>query len=245
MKIIALFLLSLLFSCQGGKEVTPKSEEDKTFYAMGAMLGQRLATLSLSDKELSMVVQGFRDASREKELQVKGREYHLKIQQTFRERIKIKAKQAKKEGVTYMEKFLKEEGAQKTESGMAYKITKKGSGKSPKATDLVRVHYHGTLVNGKVFDSSVERGNPVNFPLNQVIKCWTEGVQKLNKGSKATLVCPSNLAYGESGAPPRIPGGATLIFEVELLEILPPDKKSKKSRKSKRRSKGKHKGHKH
>ena len=87
------------------------------------------------------------------------------------------------------------------------------------ATDVVSVHYHGTLPDGKVFDSSVQRGQPAEFPLNQVIPCWTEGVQKMKVGGKARLVCPSTIAYGDQGRPPVIPGGATLVFEVELLEV--------------------------
>jgi len=94
-----------------------------------------------------------------------------------------------------------------------------GSGPSPSATDTVQVHYHGTFPDGRVFDSSVERGKPASFPLNRVIACWTEGVQKMKVGGKAKLVCPPALAYGERGAPPTIPPNATLIFEVELLAI--------------------------
>src|SRR5581483_6942048 len=102
-------------------------------------------------------------------------------------------------------------------SGLVLVPMKDGSGESPKPTDRVKVHYHGTLIDGKVFDSSVQRGQPATFGLNQVIPCWTEGVQKLKVGGKAKLVCPSDIAYGDSGRPPQIPGGATLVFEVELL----------------------------
>jgi FKBP-type peptidyl-prolyl cis-trans isomerase FkpA/FKBP-type peptidyl-prolyl cis-trans isomerase FklB len=97
---------------------------------------------------------------------------------------------------------------------------KVGTGPSPAATDKVKVHYHGTLTDGTVFDSSVQRGEPITFPLDGVIGCWTEGVQKMKVGGKARLVCPSETAYGERGAPPRIKPGATLVFEVELLEIV-------------------------
>ena len=94
-----------------------------------------------------------------------------------------------------------------------------GSGPSPGATDVVRVHYHGTFPDGQVFDSSVKRGEPASFPLNRVIPCWTQGLQQMKVGGKAKLVCPPDLAYGPSGAPPTIPPNATLVFEVELLEI--------------------------
>ena len=97
----------------------------------------------------------------------------------------------------------------------------------PKATDTVEVHYEGKLINGEIFDSSLQRGKPVTFPLNQVIKGWTEGVQKVKEGGKIKLVIPSDLAYGTNGAPPKIPGGATLVFEVELLKIVKAEEKKK------------------
>ncbi len=113
-----------------------------------------------------------------------------------------------------------EKGAVKTESGMVYRSLKDGTGASPKETDVVRVHYRGTLPDGKEFDSSIARGQPAEFPLNRVIKCWTEGVQRMKVGGKARLTCPSSLAYGERGTPGGpIPPNATLIFEVELLGI--------------------------
>ena len=111
-----------------------------------------------------------------------------------------------------------EKGAIKTDSGMVYRSLKDGSGASPKETDVVNVHYRGTLPDGKEFDSSIKRGQPAEFPLNRVIKCWTEGVQKMKVGGKAKLTCPPSVAYGERGTPGGpIPPNATLIFEVELL----------------------------
>jgi FKBP-type peptidyl-prolyl cis-trans isomerase len=108
-----------------------------------------------------------------------------------------------------------------TASGLKYQVLKQGTGTvSPKATDTVKVHYHGTLLDGTVFDSSVQRGQPASFPLTGVIKCWTEGVQMMKVGGKSKLTCPSSLAYGDKGAPPTIKPGSTLIFEVELLEIV-------------------------
>lgn len=109
---------------------------------------------------------------------------------------------------------------EKTASGIVISTLKEGSGASPKASETVKVHYRGTLTNGKEFDSSYSRGQPATFPLNRVIPCWTEGVQKIKVGGKAKLVCPSNLAYGSRGVPGTIPPDSTLVFEVELLEIL-------------------------
>lgn len=119
----------------------------------------------------------------------------------------------------YLDKAATEPGAQTTSSGLVYRVVTAGSGASPKATDTVKVHYRGTLISGKEFDSSYARNEPAEFPLNRVIPCWTEGVQMMKVGGKSRLVCPSSIAYGEGGAPPDIPGGATLIFEIELLGI--------------------------
>ena len=117
------------------------------------------------------------------------------------------------------EKAAAEKGAVKTPSGMVYRALTEGSGASPKETDVVRVHYKGTFPDGKEFDSSHKRGQPTEFPLNRVIKCWTEGVQRMKVGGKAKLTCPPSLAYGEKGAGGTIPPNATLQFEVELLAI--------------------------
>ena len=118
-----------------------------------------------------------------------------------------------------VDKAAAEKGAVKTESGMVYRSLKDGTGASPKETDIVSVHYRGTFPDGKEFDSSHKRGQPTEFPLNRVIKCWTEGVQKMKVGGKAKLTCPPSLAYGERGAGSAVPPNATLVFEVELLGI--------------------------
>ncbi len=118
-----------------------------------------------------------------------------------------------------IEKAAAEKGAVKTPSGMVYQSLTEGTGASPKETDVVRVHYKGTFPDGKEFDSSYKRGQPTEFPLNRVIKCWTEGVQRMKVGGKAKLTCPPSLAYGEKGAGGTIPPNATLQFEVELISI--------------------------
>jgi FKBP-type peptidyl-prolyl cis-trans isomerase FkpA len=126
----------------------------------------------------------------------------------------------KEKGKAFLEAAAKEPGVQAQASGLLYTEVKKGDGPSPQPTDQVKVHYRGTLTDGTEFDSSYKRNEPATFPLNGVIKCWTEGVGKMAVGGKAKLVCPSDIAYGDSGRPPVIPPGATLVFEVELLEIV-------------------------
>jgi FKBP-type peptidyl-prolyl cis-trans isomerase FkpA len=123
-------------------------------------------------------------------------------------------------GKAFAEKAAKEKGAEKTATGLVYLSLKDGTGASPAITDTVKVHYRGTLIDGKEFDSSYKRNAPAEFALNGVIKCWGEGVQKMKIGGKAKLTCPSSIAYGDGGAPGgAIPPGSTLTFEIELLEI--------------------------
>lgn len=119
----------------------------------------------------------------------------------------------------YLDKAAKEPGAVKTPTGLIYREMRPGSGAFPTPSDLVKVNYRGTLINGTEFDSSYKRNEPATFPLNRVIPCWTEGLQRMKAGGKSQLVCPASIAYGDRGSPPLIPGGATLIFEVELLSI--------------------------
>ena len=132
---------------------------------------------------------------------------------------KTPAEKNKAEGEAFLTEIKTTDGVKTTASGLAYKVLTAGTGPSPKATDQVTVHYTGKLINGKVFDSSVERGQPATFPLNRVIPGWTEGLQLMKKGGKSVFYIPSNLAYGERGAGGVIPPNATLIFEVELKEI--------------------------
>ena len=219
--------MSLSTSCQQ-QTATPKTDEDKTFYTMGSLMGTRLKSIDLTENEISMIVQGLKDSANGKESQVDLNKYRGEVQGIFRKRMQKNTDKFKVSGAKYLENFLAKEGGKKTESGIGYKILKDGSGKKPKSTDSVEVHYHGTLIDGKVFDSSVDRKKKVSFPLNRVIKCWTEGMQLIGVGGKIRLVCPSELAYGDNGAPPRIPGGSTLIFDVELFSINSESKKEKK-----------------
>jgi FKBP-type peptidyl-prolyl cis-trans isomerase FkpA len=196
-------------------------DEAKVLYGLGQVMAMQLAQFGLSEADLAQIQKGLTDGVMKKGEPINQQVLMPQIQKLAADRA---ARQAKVE-MASAEEFLKakaaEAGAVKTESGLIYKELKAGTGASPAETDKVKVHYHGTLRSGEVFDSSVERGQPASFALNQVIKCWTEGVQKMKAGGKAQLVCPSSIAYGERGAPPRIPPGAALVFEVELLEINP------------------------
>jgi FKBP-type peptidyl-prolyl cis-trans isomerase FkpA len=197
-----------------------KSEDDKALYALGYALADRLAPFALTAAELELVKAGLSDAVLGRERKADPRDQMGRIQQLRTARAATVAAAEKKTGDAYMAKAAAATGARKTDSGLVVTTLKPGAGPSPKATDKVKVHYHGTLIDGSVFDSSVQRGQPATFPLNGVIKCWTEGVQLMKVGGKSRLVCPAELAYGDRGAPPRIKPGATLIFEVELLEIV-------------------------
>jgi len=197
-----------------------KSDDDKALYAIGVALADRLAPFALSAAELELVKAGLADAVLGRERKADPRDQMAKIQQLRTARAATVAAAEKKTGDAYLAKAATATGARKTDSGLVLTTLKPGTGPAPKATDKVKVHYHGTFTDGSVFDSSVQRGQPATFPLNGVIKCWTEGVQQMKVGGKSRMVCPPNLAYGDRGAPPRIKPGATLVFEVELLEIL-------------------------
>jgi len=219
--------LAVAMTCFGCSKSTPPpattgeltTEEDKTLYALGSAIGRNLGPFDLSEAELEKVKVGLADAALHKDPKLDASTYFPKIQELQNTRIAAASEKEKKAGEEFLTKAASEPGAQKTASGLVYSVIKEGTGPAPQATDTVKVHYHGTLTNGKVFDSSVERKEPATFPLNGVIPCWTEGVQLMKVGGKSRLVCPSAIAYGDRGAPPDIKPGSTLVFEVELLGI--------------------------
>lgn len=151
----------------------------------------------------------------EQELQQAYQQFQKEMQQKQLDQ----AKTAQSSSDNFLAENAKKPGVKTTASGLQYKITKEGTGKQPTATSVVTVHYKGQLVDGKVFDSSIERGQPIEFPLNQVIPGWTEGLQLMKEGGKATLYIPSQLGYGEQGVPGMIPANSTLIFDVELIKV--------------------------
>jgi len=196
----------------------PKTEDEKAFYALGVHLNKQISVFDMSPEELKYVQQGMSDANAGKKLAAEPEANMQKLGLLAQSRMVRTTEKQKELSKTFLEKAATEKGAQKTASGMIYTEIKAGTGAQPKASNFVKVHYIGTLIDGKEFDSSVKRGQPVEFPLDKVIPCWTEGVGMMKAGGKAKLICPSNIAYGDQGRPPIIPGGATLIFEVELLD---------------------------
>ncbi|MGZ5428761.1 MAG: FKBP-type peptidyl-prolyl cis-trans isomerase, partial [Thermoanaerobaculia bacterium] len=180
---------------------------------------QNLGPLKLTASELTSLQEGLADGVLGRTPKVNLATYGPKLQEFAKTRLGAAAAGEKKAGAAFVAKEAAQPGAVKQPTGFVYNEVKAGTGPVPKATDKVKVHYRGALIDGTVFDSSIERGEPVTFPLTGVIACWTQGLQLMKTGGKARLVCPSELAYGDAGSPPKIKGGATLVFEVELLSI--------------------------
>ncbi len=227
LKIVALAATLATIGCQQTAPADPAAslttDDQKSIYAFGAavgkQVGQQTAQIRLTPEEMEIFRAGFSDALSGKEPAVVITDFQDTFQKLAEARIAIGADEAKKAGEDLLASAAKEPGAVQTGSGLIFHTLTPGTGPSPKATDTVRVHYHGTLTDGKVFDSSVDRGEPAEFGLGGVIPCWTEGVQLMKVGEKARLICPAAIAYGDRGAGATIPPGSTLIFEVELLAI--------------------------
>lgn len=208
-----------------------KQFNDKASYALGALFGTNLHEVIHSQKGIitydnNRVIAGVQDVlngkidlAKDEKLQATLQSIQEKLQQAEKQKLAEISDKAKSEGDKFRADFAKQKDVKKTASGLLYRIEEAGKGDAIKATDTVTVHYTGKLTDGKIFDSSKERGQPAQFKLNQVIKGWTEGLQLIKKGGKITLVIPPELAYGEQGAGPVITPNATLYFDVEVLDV--------------------------
>ncbi|MCX6154490.1 MAG: FKBP-type peptidyl-prolyl cis-trans isomerase [Candidatus Kapabacteria bacterium] len=227
--ICGLILFVLATVASNAEKVVLKSSNDSLSYALGMSIGASLNQDSIK-LNVSIMAQAISDMfkSNTTALTQEGmREIIGNLQKEITEkRSQVRAAQgdaAKKKGEEFLTANKVKSGVKVTASGLQYKVNKSGTGATPKATDKVSVHYTGTLIDGTKFDSSVDRGQPIEFPVNGVIKGWTEALQLMKEGDKWTLYIPSGLAYGDQGAGGSIPPNSTLIFDVELLKVLPAD----------------------
>ena len=200
---------------------------DKLSYGLGLGIGQQLAQMNIEGLSIDDFADAIRDVINGNKLKVEHREAQQIVQNYFAQQEQKlqaeraeKGKAAKEEGEKYLVENAKKEGIITTASGLQYKVLKEGTGKQPKATDKVRCHYEGFLIDGTVFDSSYKRGEPATFPLQQVIAGWTEGLQLMQEGAKYRFFIPYRLGYGAGGAGASIPPYAALIFDVELIQVV-------------------------
>lgn len=205
-------------STTGSETVALQTDQDRILYALGLAIGGNVREFQLTEAELAFVADGMADAVLGREAKVDLQTWGPRIQGLVQERAAAAAGVERTAADAFVAEQARQPGAEQLASGVVFIPVTEGTGENPTAESTVRVHYHGTLRDGSVFDSSVERGEPISFPLSGVIPCWTEGVQKIKVGGKAKLVCPSSTAYGDQGSG-SIPGGAALMFEVELLAI--------------------------
>jgi FKBP-type peptidyl-prolyl cis-trans isomerase FklB len=210
-------------ACNGQKKMdknaTLKTEMDSVSYSLGVSIGSNLKGQGFEKLNFAAMMKAMEDVYGDGKTTISEEQANMFIQSYFQKLMDKKSEAAKADGVKFLEENKKKEGVQTTASGIQYKVNTMGTGPKPLATDRVKVHYTGKLIDGTVFDSSVERGEPAVFPLNGVIPGWTEALQLMPVGSKWTIFLPSDLAYGERGAGQQIPPHSTLIFEVELISI--------------------------
>jgi FKBP-type peptidyl-prolyl cis-trans isomerase FklB len=210
-------------ACNGQKKMDKntslKTEIDTVSYSLGVNIGQNLKGQGFGNINVAAMMKAMEDVMGDKMLAINENEANMYIQNYYQALMDEKSAEGRKAGEAFLVENAKKAGVTTTASGLQYEVIKMGEGPKPAATDKVTVHYHGTLTDGTVFDSSVERGQPATFPLNGVIAGWTEALQLMPVGSKFRIFLPSDLAYGERGAGQMIGPHATLIFEVELLKI--------------------------
>ena len=193
---------------------------NKISYALGLGIGQQLKSMHIEDFSLEEFSRSIKDVIEGNPTEMSAREAQVLLNDYFAKQQDSQASKAKAEGKAYLSENGKNPNVITTKSGLQYEVLQEGKGRSPKATDTVRCHYEGRLLDGTIFDSSYQRGEPADFGLNQVIAGWTEGVQLMQEGAKYRFTIPYILAYGESGAGASIPPYATLIFDVELIKVL-------------------------
>lgn len=193
---------------------------DKFSYALGLGIGQNLLGMGAKEMNINDFAQAIKDIFEGKEPSISHQEAQVIVQTEFAKMQAKLAEETKAAEVTFFEDNSKKENVITLESGLQYEVITEGSGKKPAATDQVKCHYEGQLINGSIFDSSIKRGQPATFGVNQVIPGWVEALQLMSEGSKWRLFIPSELGYGAHGAGDVIPPHSTLIFEVELIEIL-------------------------
>ena len=220
-KLFILGIAATLIACNqenfSSAELT--TPMDSVSYSLGVSVANNLKSSGFESIETDALASAFNDVFGDNDVRISEDDANALIQEYFMELSEKKSLESSAEGVAFLEENAKKEGVVTTESGLQYEILTSGTGASPAETDQVSVHYHGTLIDGTVFDSSVDRGQPATFPVNGVIPGWVEALQLMNVGSKYKLYIPSDLAYGERGAGGSIGPNATLIFEVELLSI--------------------------
>jgi FKBP-type peptidyl-prolyl cis-trans isomerase FkpA len=212
-------VLTLLLAIPALAAEPPKTEEQKTLYAVGIAASHQLSVFTLTPAEFEFVREGFIDGVLGNKPQLEAKAYTGKIQQLALARRKAQAEKMAPANEAFLASSANEKGARKTGSGLVLSSLKEGSGAVPGPTDTVKVHYRGLFHDGNEFANSYLTGKPVELRVDGTIPCWKEGLQMMKVGGKARLVCPAAIAYGESGAGDLIPPGATLAFEVELLEI--------------------------
>jgi FKBP-type peptidyl-prolyl cis-trans isomerase FklB len=221
-KIVFIFGVStLIFSCNNVDTSNSElsTQMDSLSYSLGVSVANNLKSSGFETIESSAISAAFNDVFSENDVKISEEDANALIQDYFMELSQKKSQEATNKGQAFLDENATKEGVVTTASGLQYQVLTEGQGAKPVASDEVTVHYHGTLIDGTVFDSSVDRGQPATFPVGGVIQGWVEALQLMNVGSKYKLFIPSNLAYGERGAGGSIGPNETLIFEVELLSI--------------------------
>ena len=224
--LAAVALVSLVLAgCDSQTSAELNTPAQKASYGIGLNMGKSLAQEGMDDLDSQAVAQGIEDAIGKKEQKLKDDELveaFAFLQKRAEERMAALNDEAAKAGKKFLEDNAKREGVKTTASGLQYEIVTKAEGAQPKATDVVSVHYEGRLTDGKVFDSSIQRGSPIDLPVSGVIPGWVEALQLMHVGEKVKLYIPSELAYGAQSPSPAIPANSVLVFDLELLSIKDP-----------------------